>query len=284
MNKSFRDLQTKFRLTSININSMIVVNVYLVACVAAVHAAPETRIVDGVKADKGEWPWQLALYIGTLFNCGGSILGPTWGVTAAYCVGGAPNSYQMIAGTNLNRISCGPSECFIRVLANATRHPNYTAIGQRGHPNDLAYIAWESPIPEFSGDVNVKYAMRATTDDQIGKNCYVTGWGRLSGYGPLPIDLYEAKVGVISKEQCRKYWGDKVSDSQICVQDLKDFTSGPCTSDNGGPLVCEVAPKIWELVGVASWGAAKCNASYPFVYTRMTSFNNWLDGQVKPKY
>ncbi|ESN97469.1 hypothetical protein HELRODRAFT_185895 [Helobdella robusta] len=264
-------------------NSMIFLS-GLVVLLAAVHARPESRIVDGVKADKGEWPWQLALYVGTRFNCGGSIVASTWGVTAAHCVGSAPNSYQILAGTNINKISCGATDCVIRQLINATRHPNYTGIGFLGFPNDIAYMAWQTPIAEVSGNINVKYVKRATTDNQIGKNCYVTGWGRMYGGGPLPTDLYEAKVDVISRDQCRKIWGEKVSDKHVCIHDLKDFSSGSCNGDSGGPLVCEVSPKSWELVGATSWGAAGCNTSYPSVYTRISAYNSWLDTQAKPKF
>ena len=61
-----------------------------VALVASTNATPDPQIVDSAKADKGEWPWQLALYSGSSFSCGASIVASTWAVSAAHCVGGAP--------------------------------------------------------------------------------------------------------------------------------------------------------------------------------------------------
>ncbi|ESN97468.1 hypothetical protein HELRODRAFT_193208 [Helobdella robusta] len=256
----------------------------LTVLLAAVQAGPETRIIGGVKADMGEWPWQLALYVGGRFNCGGSIVAATWGLTAAHCVGSLPSIYQIVAGTNTNNINCTASNCIVRRLTNATRHPNFTAVAPLGYPNDVAYMAWETPIKEgASGNITVRYARRATTDHQVGRNCYISGWGRQYDQGPAAVDLMEARVDVITKEECKKVWRNMVSDSQVCIRDSKNFSTGPCDGDSGGPLVCEVSPKNWELVGASSWGVARCNTSYPAVYTRISSFNSWLDSQARPK-
>ncbi|ESN97486.1 hypothetical protein HELRODRAFT_185900 [Helobdella robusta] len=260
---------------------MLVANL-LVVFVAAVYAVPESRIVDGVKADVGEWPWQLALYDGLNFNCGGSIVAATWGVTAAHCVGKLPSIYKILGGTNRNSLSCTSANCVTRVLKNATRHPMYVGDGNLGFPNDIAYMAWVEPIKEVSNTtLNVKYIQRATSLNYVGKNCYITGWGRIVGGGSLPLDLLEAKIDVLTKEQCQKIWGTKVTDKHVCVQDLKDYTSASCNGDSGGPLVCEDAPNVWKLVGATSWGVVGCRPTYPSVYTRISSYNDWLDSQAK---
>ena len=42
------------------------------------------RIVDGMAANFGEWPWQV--YIKTRLWCGGSLINNEWVITAAHCV------------------------------------------------------------------------------------------------------------------------------------------------------------------------------------------------------
>ena len=42
------------------------------------------RIVDGVAANFGEWPWQV--FIKTRRFCGGSLINNVWVITAAHCV------------------------------------------------------------------------------------------------------------------------------------------------------------------------------------------------------
>lgn len=44
------------------------------------------RIIGGVEATLGRWPWQVSLYYSNRHTCGGSIITSQWIVTAAHCV------------------------------------------------------------------------------------------------------------------------------------------------------------------------------------------------------
>ncbi len=48
-----------------------------------------TRIVSGQEAEPHKIPWQVGMLIqgkdGEMFFCGGSLLTPTWVLTAAHC-------------------------------------------------------------------------------------------------------------------------------------------------------------------------------------------------------
>ena len=59
------------------------------------------RIVQGEDAKKGSWPWQVAFYTKNgAFFCGGSIVSPTWVVSAAHCFDGEKKAsdYFVIVG------------------------------------------------------------------------------------------------------------------------------------------------------------------------------------------
>ena len=45
--------------------------------------------------------------------------------------------------------------------------------------------------------------------------------------------------------------------------------------DSGGPLVAE--NKV--LIGIISWGVP-CSMGYPDVYTRITSYHDWIDSVI----
>ena len=45
-----------------------------------------SRVIGGVTARKGAWPWQVGIYYNGRFHCGGSLVTPYWFVTAAHCV------------------------------------------------------------------------------------------------------------------------------------------------------------------------------------------------------
>lgn len=53
------------------------------------QAESESRIVNGVPASLGRWPWQGVLqYNMQIGGCGAVLLAPRWAVTAAHCVRG----------------------------------------------------------------------------------------------------------------------------------------------------------------------------------------------------
>ena len=46
------------------------------------------RVISGINAARGSWPWQVLMFYNESPKCGGSIISPTWVVTAAHCVSG----------------------------------------------------------------------------------------------------------------------------------------------------------------------------------------------------
>jgi secreted trypsin-like serine protease len=52
------------------------------------------KIIGGETADRGEWPWQCALYYNGNFNCGGILIGTRAVLTAAHCVQSCATAQQ----------------------------------------------------------------------------------------------------------------------------------------------------------------------------------------------
>ena len=47
--------------------------------------------------------------------------------------------------------------------------------------------------------------------------------------------------------------------------------------DSGGPLNCNV-DGTWEVAGVTSWGRGGCAPHIPSVYTRVSTYLDWISG------
>ena len=47
-----------------------------------------TRVIAGIDAVRGSWPWQILMLDGSRPMCGGTLVTPTIVVTAAHCVSG----------------------------------------------------------------------------------------------------------------------------------------------------------------------------------------------------
>ena len=48
------------------------------------------RVVGGSEVKPGTWPWMVSLHGGSdqKFFCGGTVINPSWVLTAGHCVGG----------------------------------------------------------------------------------------------------------------------------------------------------------------------------------------------------
>ena len=76
----------------------------LVALALPLVGARMPYIVGGQGANLGKWPWQVSLQNsrGSHF-CGATIIGDTWVLTAAHCVGGDASSIRVVVGLHDQR-------------------------------------------------------------------------------------------------------------------------------------------------------------------------------------
>jgi len=250
----------------------------LLACLVPALARPENHIVGGQDvAVPGTWPHQASLEFRSSgsHTCGAVLISTRWLVSAAHCVGSASSSYQIVLGQH-DRTSRNEGNPQIYAVSSITRHPQYSQDGSRGFPNDVSVLqlASEAELNTFTQTVDLA---ASNAGDFAGSTCYITGWGRLYGFGPLPNVLQEAQIDVLTESACRSYWGSRIVGYHICVGDLANARKGACNGDSGGPLVCmDESTGRYTLAGVTSWGRSGCSTSYPSVYARISYFRDWI--------
>merc|ERR1712130_883498 len=64
-------------------------------------------------------------------------------------------------------------------------------------------------------------------------------------------------------------------DSQLCARG--ESATDSCSGDSGEPLMAVLGGR-WYLAGVVSFGTQRCDSSLPGVYTRVSSFWQWIEG------
>lgn len=112
-----------------------------------------------------------------------------------------------------------------------------------------------------------------------GKLATIAGFGRYSdASGPSP-NLRWVRTLIAPNDKCEKVFGKaNVRDTNLCL----DTTGGKstCQGDSGGGLTVELNGKT-TIVGVVSYGAAaSCTQNYPAVFTRVTSYLDWIESKT----
>lgn len=220
-----------------------------------------SRIVNGVNAIPGSWPWQVSLQTSTGFHfCGGSLINRQWVVTAAHCA--VTTSHRVVLGAFDLTSKTEPTQ--IRAISKVLNAQYNT----QTYVNDLTLIKLATPV---TLNTRVSPVCLAATNDVFieGQICATTGWGYINATTKtLPAKLQQTGLPIMSNANCQKYWGSKIQPTMICAG-----ASGvsSCMGDSGGPLVCK-KNGAWTLAGIVSWGSSACNTFYPVAYTRVSAF------------
>ncbi|XP_064896256.1 transmembrane protease serine 4 isoform X1 [Columba livia] len=224
------------------------------------------RVLGGSPAAIEAWPWQVSLQYRKEHICGGSIIGPSWVLTAAHCFKNSPiiQSWRVKAGSDLlsGTTTLAVEKVF---LAEAT--------STSAKVNDIALVKLRSPVhvTDRSKPICLPYF-----DEELvpGTSLWVTGWGYTQEHGKLSEILQQAEVKLIDRESCNlsAYHGE-VTEKMLCAG-LPQGGVDTCQGDSGGPLL--YSGGHWQVVGIVSWGQGCGDPSTPGVYTSVRAYLNWI--------
>ena len=234
------------------------------ACVSEGPDVEETtaqtqEIVGGTATQITSVPWQVSLQSadGSHF-CGGSIVTPTWIVTAAHCVAGGPPS-RIVAGISLISQSATGQ---IRQIKQVVTYPGYTdpTIGK-----DAALIELTAPLTIDGTSVREIRPITATSAAALtapGAMTIVSGWGATTeGAATLPDQLQSVQVPIMSLTDANAAYQMTLTADQLPA----GITTGgkdSCQGDSGGPLIVMDGTEPM-LAGIVSWGEGCARANLP---------------------
>lgn len=89
------------------------------------------RIVGGVNASEGQFPWQVSIHMDNVYFCGGSLISGNWVLTAGHCVDGI-HVFIVYAGTLVLSTGVEYQSTTLKII-----HPEYNI---NPVSNDIALI------------------------------------------------------------------------------------------------------------------------------------------------
>ncbi|XP_050714716.1 serine proteinase stubble-like isoform X2 [Eriocheir sinensis] len=231
-----------------------------------------TRIVGGVEAGRGEFPFQVRLNIGGTM-CSGSLITTDTVLTAAHCYGNGFRRTDVIVGDH-DMYENEPYSQTIKAI-NVVTHERFDSSSM---DNDIALLFLERPV-QFSQYI-APICLSTRDDTFVDEVAISSGWGHTHYAGQVSNKLQKVALGTITNEECQKLYASKydITENMLCTYtEAKDA----CQGDSGGPLVRKTKDGKWVQVGLTSFGYRCAYKDSPGVFSNVANYVDWIQRNLR---
>ncbi|CAH2064656.1 unnamed protein product, partial [Iphiclides podalirius] len=251
-------------------------------------------IVGGEVAEQGEFPHMAAIGWandegGYTFGCGGSVISPKFVLTAGHCTW-QPRAREpapvivRLGDQNLDpAVKDGASPIEVPIKATH-RHPDYQPPKRY---NDIALLELAADV-DFEGSIRPA-CLWPSPDFGGHERALATGWGATHSDNKKPSkELQKVSLTLLENDLCdqllqnakNRLWTGFVP-SQMCAGELRGGKD-TCQGDSGSPLQVSSSDNqcVFYVMGVTSFGRECAQSGQPAIYTRVSSYLDWIESVV----
>jgi secreted trypsin-like serine protease len=266
------------------------------ATAGEIKPRPSPRIVGGQPAANGAWPTAAFLLgledtdgdgqLDPSFGCTGSVVAPTWIVTAAHCLLDSSGTHQVPGLVAVLGVSdYGDPSAELIAASSLIPHPAYNTQSVR---NDLALVGLSQPTH------SPPIRLASSTEVQAGRYTTMANVVNAAGWGDTDEQatqgtsvLQQAYLAIQPDDDCVQLVPFYDPNTMTCAG--TPLTSGACSGDSGGPLVVfDVDTGERVLWGTTSYGPQAlfglppCSLQLPVAFSWIPAFRDFIDSHINP--
>ncbi|KAF7264852.1 hypothetical protein GWI33_022029 [Rhynchophorus ferrugineus] len=247
-----------------------IVAISIIAVLSFKLVQGQLQLFDGIDAVEGEFPYMVSLRLG--FNehdCGGSIIGSRWILTAGHCSDIETVKYGTIV---VDQYKYDPNRTI--AVKNFITHPDIQFIrvnSSYGYIlNDIAVIELAEDIPYGPTAKPVKLAER-NAEVPYNQTGLLSGWGFTTITGDLSPILQKINITTYERDYCINNSMELYQDdgTNICGGSDKEGR-GVCYKDSGSPYVIDGVQ-----YGVLAWMTIPCG-SRVVGFSSVSYYRDWI--------
>lgn len=250
------------------------------------------RIFGGNESILGTWPWMVALGYQEVngnsnelhWLCGGSLITNTHILTAAQCVVNRKTvrlTMARLGDLDLdNNVTDGATPLDVPI-DDIIMHEMYNP---RENTNDIAIVKLKNSVSyaEFIQPICLPIQLDMKHINMTNPMPFIVGWGSTQelffSSESRNTAMMEVQIPLTDIEKCKEAYasGYNVIDDRVLCAGYQEGGKDSCDGDAGGPLMWPKENQFY-LMGIVSYGFISCGeANRPGVYTRVTSFVDWI--------